>query len=177
MAAAVWLQNLSLLSTQWPLLVAIPIVYLAAKPWPSLALAPSSSVLPLKEACLFAVLFGVGSFAGSVFLQACAWAALARYWLLVQFPQHRVLSQVGVFFVLLASFPWLQADFPILGWWLRLLGASFTAWLFSFSGFDVIHQGTLVYANEILHSIASRIETDQNFVRINKSALVNDIKS
>ncbi len=88
-----------------------------------------------------AALFIAGNLLTLLTLQAAGWTLAFRR--LAQatvgssgVPVSR--SWLAFFFL----FPWITHDFPQVGWWFRLSGATVTGWLFAALDFPVVQQGT-----------------------------------
>ncbi|MEO0793784.1 MAG: exosortase/archaeosortase family protein [Verrucomicrobiota bacterium] len=123
----------------YPLLIGFVLAYWLGRPWQWL----HDSRKPQPALVAFgACSFAFGLIGELLLLTALGWTILLVSWLSVfsAGPRYRMAWAMIPFF----SFPWVAVDLTALGWYFRLSGAWVSEALFSFLGFSIKREGTLL---------------------------------
>ncbi len=126
---------------------------LAGRPWRLDWLDKSSESCPGVNELIAVTMVLVGLWSNELWLSGLGWSWLFLRWLGVAFSE-KLSSVKGKGFVLIfLTFPWLESDFQILGWWMRLAGAVISAEFYTMWGLDIWREGVLLYAHHTLVSV------------------------
>lgn len=153
LAVFIWLRDLAWITSSddtLPILVALPIFVWLGMPWNWRQDEPDFS---LKLFVVGVVLFVVGIGLNLTVLLTAGWAVLLTVWLSARLEPSSLNSYYKLLIFPVMSFPWIALDFTSVGWWFRLSGAWITEYIFSWTGFMVIREGTLLNINGISISI------------------------
>lgn len=149
----IWLRQ-----TQWintaddtlPILVALPLFAWLGTPW---HIQEAKKNIPTAGIVVSALCFLVGIAANSTLLLAISWTVLLWSWLSIRTPTEKHPSIIKLLPLPILAFPWISLDADRVGWWFRLSGASVTAKIFSWLGFNVIQEGTHLTINQVPISV------------------------
>lgn len=141
-AALVWCRDMSwreFILDALPLMGGIPLAFWLGSPWQRRANDEQVRFSPwLLILASLALVFGW--LMPSVTLLALGWSVIA-----IQMMQRRYQTSanvVGLWLMLLLSFPWLVIEWPAIGWWFRLSAAYATEHFFTLMQMPIVRNGT-----------------------------------
>ena len=153
LAVFIWFRDVVWISTSddtLPILVALPLFVWLASPW---VFRKKSEPLELKGGLIFVALFLLGIIMNSTLLLTVSWVTLLWTWVSKRIVSENLPNIKKLLILPLMAFPWIALDADRIGWWFRLSGAWVTAHFFSWFGFNVHHEGTLLVVDGLPISV------------------------
>jgi exosortase/archaeosortase family protein len=153
LAVFIWLRDTAWVTTSddtIPIMLAIPLFIWLGAPWKWRNTPPHYS---LKLVSIGAAIFSLGIGSNITLLLTIGWVIFLSAWLTQRLTSHSLSNYYKLLALPLLAFPWISLDLSRIGWWFRLSGAYVTEHVFSWTGFDVIREGTILIINGQLISI------------------------
>ena len=153
LAVFIWIRDLAWVTSSddtLPILISLPLFVWLGMPWKWSSAPPEYSKNLLVAGVLF---FCVGIGLNVTILLTIGWVALLSLWMQARLQKETLPHFYKLLVLPFMAFPWVSLDFDSLGWWFRLSGAWVAENIFSWAGFDVSREGTLLKINGLLISI------------------------
>lgn len=153
LAIFIWMRDLAWVTSSddtLPILVSLPLFVWLGMPWKWSSSPPEySKDLLVVGVCFFCAGIGLNI----TFLLTIGWVVLMTVWMKARLQKETLSHYYKLLVLPIMAFPWIALDFDSLGWWFRLSGAWVADNVFSWTGFDVSREGTLLKINGLTISI------------------------
>lgn len=142
LAIFIWTRDISWIDSiedTLPIVMSLPLFLWLAQPLPF----NKDLILPSFTGLFISTVgFITGIIIDSCFVLAVFWTMIMWFLFSPRLDKDKRPAVKRLLILPLLAFPWLFIEGDFIGWWFRLSSAWVSAHIFSFMGFDVLHEGT-----------------------------------